>query len=147
MLNGATFVYETDGLGRTHEAKSPVGRYDADHVEHMWGEMGEGPVFDQEGDFAGVKEGGGRIANGDRGHGREDGGKGGGAESRDGQTMKLSSQYVLLYHCKWERKRCAQCQGCPYDEDDVAARDTGNAISEFRPIHGFIYNDCSCTVD
>ena len=113
MLNGATFVYETDGLGRTHETESPVGRYDADHVEHMWGEMGEGPVFDQEGDFAGVKDGGGRIANGDRGHGREDGGKGGGAEGRDGQTVKLSSQYVLLTIVNGKEKGAHNVKAAP----------------------------------
>ena len=54
MPDSPTFVDEADGFGGAHEAKTPVGRDHADHVEHLRGEVGDGTVFDEEGDFAGV---------------------------------------------------------------------------------------------
>ena len=65
MTDGAALVDETHRLGRAHEAMFPVWGHDADHVQHLRGEMGERTVFDQEGDFAVVEGGRRRIADGD----------------------------------------------------------------------------------
>lgn len=84
MLDGAAFVDELDGFGGPHEPKTPVRRHYADHVEHLWREVRERAVFDQEGDFTDVERGRGRVADGDFRDGRQGGRKGSrkGAENR-----------------------------------------------------------------